>query len=142
MSKVLVVANETVDAAELLAELRRMEDEKTSKYLVVVPAHAVYESHARVWTQEGALEAAQERLSRTLAILAEEGLDASGQIGDMRPMSAIDDALMDFPADLIVISTHPETRSRWLRSGLVESVRKKYRRPVVHVVSTAAREPV
>ena len=27
---------------------------------------------------------------------------------------------MDFKADLIVISTHPEKRSRWLRLGLVE----------------------
>ena len=38
----------------------------------------------------------------------------------MRPLHAINDALMDFKADLIVVSTHPEKRSRWLRHGLVE----------------------
>ena len=38
MSKILVVANETVGADELLSELRRLEDEKTSDYYVIVPA--------------------------------------------------------------------------------------------------------
>ena len=40
-----------------------------------------------------------------------------------------------FPADLIVISTHPIARSRWLKKDLVENTRKKFERPVVHVVS-------
>jgi hypothetical protein len=33
-----------------------------------------------------------------------------------------------------VISTHPETRSGWLRQGLVDRVRRAARRPVEHVV--------
>ena len=141
MSRVLVVANETVDADELLAEIRRIEDEMTSQYVVVVPAHPVDEGHGRVWTQEGAQEAAQERLDRTLSILGGEGLAASGHIGDLRPMSAIADALMDIDATMIVISTHPELRSRWLRAGLVESARRKFGRPVVHVVATRVGTP-
>ena len=40
MSRVLVVANETVEAEELLAELRRIEDEHSSTFLVVAPAVA------------------------------------------------------------------------------------------------------
>jgi hypothetical protein len=34
-----------------------------------------------------------------------------------------------------VISTHPVARSRWLKKDLVESARKKFGRPVVHIVS-------
>jgi len=45
------------------------------------------------------------------------------------------DALDRFPADLIVISTHPATRSRWLRKDLVEQVRSQFGIPVVHIVS-------
>ncbi len=56
----------------------------------------------------------------------------------MRPMQRHHDALMDFKADLIVISTHPEKRSRWLRHGLVEQARHRFGVPVIHVVSTAA----
>jgi hypothetical protein len=36
---------------------------------------------------------------------------------------------------MIVISTHPESRSRWLKKDLVEKARSKFARPVVHVVS-------
>jgi GABA permease len=141
MSKVLVVANETVGADELLSELRRLEDEKTSDYYVIVPARPLHERHGLVWTQEGAIDAATERLEQTLEVLRSEGLEANGRVGDMRPMSAITDALMDFKADLIVISTHPEKRSRWLRLGLVEQARHRFGLPVIHVVSTAAAVP-
>jgi hypothetical protein len=48
---------------------------------------------------------------------------------------------MDFKADMIVISTHPEKRSRWLRLGLVEQARHRFGVPVIHVVSTAAPVP-
>jgi GABA permease len=138
MSRVLVVANETVGAEELLAELRRIEDEKTSEYLVMVPARPLHEVHGMVWTQIGAQEAAHDRLEETLAILYDEGLQATGVIGDCRPLNAIEDALVDFDADLIVISTHPEHRSRWLRMGLVERAQKKFTVPIVHVVAHPA----
>jgi len=141
MSKVLVVANETVGADELLHELRRLEDEKTSDYYVIVPARPLHERYGTVWTQEGAIEAADDRLQQTLEVLRSEGLNAEGRVGDMRPLHAINDALMDFKADLIVISTHPEKRSRWMRHGLVEQAERRFSKPVIHVVSTTVAVP-
>jgi hypothetical protein len=44
------------------------------------------------------------------------------------------DALGEQDYDEIVISTHPETRSGWLRQGLVDRVARAARRPVEHVV--------
>jgi GABA permease len=134
MSRVLVVANETVGAEELLAEIRRIEDRRTSKFHVLAPAVA-NEHGLGIWNQEGAIKHAQERLDRTVALLRAEGLDATGQVGDMVPLAAIEDALRTFPADIIVISTHPVARSHWLKKDLVESARKKFERPVVHIVS-------
>jgi GABA permease len=135
MSRVLVVANETVEAEELLAELRRIEDERTSTFLVVAPAVAPDHGLAATWSQAGAIDAAQERLDRTLAVLRDEGLDCDGWVGDMLPVAAVRDALDRFDADLIVISTHPPTRSHWLRKDVVEQVRRRFGKPVVHVVS-------
>jgi GABA permease len=139
MSRVLVVANETVGASELLAELRRIEDEKTSTYHVVAPAVA-HDHGMGTWNQTGAIDAAQKRLDDALAILREEGLEADGNVGDMHPISAIRDALIVFPADLIVISTHPASRSRWLKRDVVEQARKRFKRPVRHVVSKVPEE--
>src|SRR5262245_58546504 len=141
MSKVLVVAKAPAGAAELLKELRRLEEEKTSEYYGMVPARPLHERHGIVWSQEGAIEAAEDRLESTLEVLRTEGLHADGRVGDMRPMHAIGDALMDFDADLIVISTHTEKRSRWLRLGLVEQAKKRYDVPVIHVVSTGSPVP-
>jgi GABA permease len=134
MSRVLVVANETVGAEELLAEIRRIEDRRTSTFHVLAPAIA--EEHGLgTWNQEGAIQLARERLDQMLGVLRSEGLKADGHVGDMLPLAAIGDALLQFPADMIVISTHPVARSRWLKRDLVEQARKKFGRPVVHVVS-------
>ena len=141
MSRVLVVANETVEADELLAELRRLEDEHASVFRVVAPAVAVDHGLGDTWNQAGAIEAAQERLDRTLAVLKGEGLDAEGWVGDMLPVAAVRDALDRFDAELIVISTHPLTRSRWLRKDVVEQVKKLFGGPVVHIVSHVHEQP-
>ena len=47
----------------------------------------------------------------------------------------MDDAVKSFRPDLIVISTHPEERSAWLRQDIVEQARRKYGTPVRHIIS-------
>jgi GABA permease len=47
----------------------------------------------------------------------------------------MDEAVSDFHPDVIVISTHPEERSAWLRQDIVEQARRKYSIPVRHVIS-------
>ena len=79
--------------------------------------------------------AAQHRLDEVLAILRGEGLQADGDLGDYRPLHAMDDAVKSFQPDLIVISTHPEERSAWLRQDIVEQARRKYGTPVRHIIS-------
>ena len=135
MTKVLIVANETVGADELMAEVRRLPDFATSEFFVAVPARPLHEVHGSVWTQDGAQEAAQSRLDSTLQILDREGCSARGEIGDTSPVNAVRDALLDFDPDLIIVSTHPEGRSTWLRRGDVEKIRAKFGKPVVHIVS-------
>ena len=70
----------------------------------------------------------------TLALLREAGIEADGEVMDPDPYSAVMDALGEQDYDEIVISTHPETRSGWLRQGLVDRVQRAARRPVEHVV--------
>ena len=53
---------------------------------------------------------------------------------DPDPYSAVMDALGEQDYDEIIVSTHPETRSGWLRQGLVDRVQRAARRPVEHVV--------
>lgn len=137
--RILVVANETVAGRALRGELVQRTRDTPSEVLVVCPA---LNSPVRHWTsdEDGARALAQERLDRSLAALAGEGVEARGEVGDADPIQAIEDALRTFGADEIVISTHPPGRSNWLERGVVGRVRERFECPLTHVVVDLERE--
>jgi len=140
--KVLVIANETVGGDELLALLGTRSIDLDEQVLLVCPA---LNSRVRTWTsdEDPARAGAQERLDASLSRLAEAGVSARGEIGDGDPLQALEDALREFPADEIGVSTHPPGRSHWLEQGVVEQARQRYDVPITHVVvDLAAAESV
>jgi Universal stress protein family len=132
MKRILVVANETVAGKPLIDAVRRHADDDGVQVHVISPqnqprhGYVVYDEHTR--------DAAQNRLEMTLALLREGGIEADGEVMDPDPYSAVMDALGEQDYDQIIVSTHPETRSGWLRQGLVDRVQRAARRPVEHVV--------
>ena len=132
MKRVLVVANETVAGKPLIDAIRKRAEGEEVKAHVISPqnqpkhGYVIYDEHVR--------DAAENRLEMTLALLREAGIEADGEVMDPDPYSAVMDALGEQDYDEIVISTHPETRSGWLRQGLVDRVERAARRPVEHVV--------
>lgn len=132
--RVLVVANETVGGEALLEEIRKRCSGRGCEILVVTPALAV--SRASHWASDvdEAIELARQRMELSLIAIDRLGLKARGEIGDSDPNVAIEDALRLFPADEIVISTHPPDRSRWLEHGVVDRAREQIDLPITHVV--------
>jgi GABA permease len=132
--RILVVANETVGGEALLDEIRDRCRSRDCSILVVTPA--LVTSRASHWASDvdEAMELARQRMELSLIALGELGLRAKGEIGDSDPNVAIEDALRVFPADEIVISTHPPERSRWLEHGVVERAREQIDLPISHVV--------
>jgi hypothetical protein len=132
MKRILVVANETVAGQPLIDAVRERAAGEEVDVHVICPqnqprhGYVIYESMVR--------DAAENRLQMTLALLREAGIEADGEVMDPDPYAAVMDALGEREYDEIVISTHPETRSGWLREGLVDRVRRAARRPVEHVV--------
>ena len=131
--RLLVVANETVAGRALRDEIRHRARGGDAAVLVVSPA---LNSPLRHWaSDQGSARAdAQRRLDASLAALAEDGIRASGEIGDSDPLQAIEDALRTFGAEEIVISTHPPGRSNWLAKNLIGLARDRFDVPIVHVV--------
>jgi len=131
--RILVIANETVAAEELLSAISTLALTQTSSFLVVCPA---LNTRLKTWTsdEDPARAAAQARLTATLERLASVGIEARGEIGDSDPLVAVEDAVRSFQPDEIVISTHPPGKSNWLERGVVESVRVRFDVPVTHVV--------
>lgn len=134
--RVLVIANETLQGNGLCNEIVRTADGVAEDVLVVCPA---LNSRVRTWTsdEDGAREAAAERLQAALEALEGVGLRVRGEIGDGDPLQALEDALRSFSADAIIISTHPPGSSNWLEQGVVEAARARYDVPVTHVVGDA-----
>jgi len=132
MKRVLVVANETVAGSALIDAVKRRAEGQEVRAHVISPqnqpkhGYVIYDDHVR--------DAAQNRLEMTIALLREAGIESDGQVMDPDPYSAVMDALGEQDYDEIVISTHPQTRSGWLRQGLVDRVQRAARRPVEHVV--------
>src|SRR3954449_11719265 len=132
MKRILVVANETVAGKPLIDAVRERAAGDSADVHVICPqnqprhGYVIYDSMVR--------DAAQNRLEMTVALLREAGIEADGEVMDPDPYAAIMDALGEREYDEIIISTHPETRSGWLRQGLVDRVERATRRPVEHVV--------
>jgi hypothetical protein len=125
----LAVANRTASGDELFEALKARAESETDRrerlFVVVVP-------------QEGgdgsAVRRARTRLKLVLNRLDAAKLLAAGTIGDPDPYTATMNALQYFRVDDIVISTLAETKSGWMRSDLIERVRRASNKPVEHVI--------
>ena len=136
---ILVVANETVTGHRLTEALERRAEESPIRVTVIAPinhpreGYVVYEDTRRA--------AAGRRLDRTLAKLREEGIPAHGLVVDTDPLNALRDGIAQLEPDEIVVSTHPEQKSGWLRRNLVDQMRDAVGdRPFEHVVADPAEE--
>ena len=126
----LAVANRTASGDELLHALQSKaeaftHDDLRQLFIVVVPAEG---------GQGAAVQRARTRLKLVLDRLHVRGLFAAGMVGDPDPFTAISNALQNFRVDDIVISTFSDTKSGWLRSDLIERVRRASGKEVDHVV--------
>jgi hypothetical protein len=130
--RILVVANETVGGKALIDAVRRHAEQGEVAVHVVCPQNQP--KHGHVIYDESVRSAAENRLAITIAQLPESGIEATGEIADPDPYSAIMDTLVDRQFDEIIISTHPATRSGWLREDLITRVQNDTGLPVEHVV--------
>jgi len=129
----LVVANQTLGGPHLIRHVRRLLAEGPCAFHVLVPATPPREM--AVWTEGDARAVAEERLRAALERLRELGAEADGEVGDPRPLQAIDDVLLRGERfDGIILSTLPPGISRWLKLDLPHRVEARFGLPVTHLV--------
>lgn len=134
VTSVLVVANETLVGTELVDAARRRAKRGPIRVAVVAPVTQPREGY--VVYRDSRRAAAGRRLERVLEALRAAGIPAHGGVFDDEPLAAVKDVLASEEIDEIIVSTHPETKSGWLRRNLVDEIRKAAGdRPVEHVVS-------
>jgi GNAT superfamily N-acetyltransferase len=130
---VLVVANETLGGAPVLARIKEKAAEEGGIRLVVcVPR--TNPRQGNIIYDEAVFDAAQIRIDLARKIFREEGIEAIGEVGDPDPYTATMDAIAEHHPDEILISTYPAASSGWLRRDLIERIAEATHLPVEHVV--------
>ena len=131
MSKKILALTAEPISGEALKSVTEADD---AEVLVVAPA---LNTKTRFWLSDPdpAIDRAEEVATETEERMEEEGVDAVGETGESDPLLAIQDALATFPADEIVLVTHPEGGHNWLEDGVVSGARERFGdRPVRHLV--------
>src|SRR5579875_3741529 len=103
-----VVTSEPLSADQLRTALPEGADPADAEVMVVAPA--LQESALRFWMADAdaAIERAEAVRRETLERLGAEGISAVADTGEADPEQAVQDALQTFPADRILLFTHPD----------------------------------
>ena len=144
MSRVLIVANQTLGGQDLLDHVRSRMDAGDLELSLLVPATAradrnldtrVPGINVPLDTEDDDYAEARKRLEHGLDGLRSLGATADGTVGDPDPMKAIQEVLARRSFDEIILSTLPSGVSRWLRQDLPHKVERKFHLPVTVVTA-------
>ena len=130
--KILALVSEPI-SADVLRSAVGTEDADDAEVLVVAPA---LNSKKRFFfaDPDPAIDRAQQVQEETVERLVEEGIDAAGGTGEEDPLLALQDALVTYEADEIVLFTHAGGKRNWMEEGLVEQAKERFDTPVRHMV--------
>ena len=108
-------------------------DPRDAEVMVVAPALT---SRMRLVMSDvdGSIERAEEVAQESVERLEEAGIAASGDTGEPEPIQALEDALATFPADELVLFTHPNGSRNWQEEGVVEDAEQRFDIPVRHLL--------
>jgi hypothetical protein len=125
--KILALVAEPISGDALRSAIGEAADGAEVK--VVAPA---LDSKTRFWTSDNddAIARADEVQQTTVERLAKDDVDAVGDTGESDPLLALQDALATFPAEEIVICTHPEGERNWAEEDLLEQAQGRFSVPV------------
>jgi hypothetical protein len=120
--QILVVANETVVSPALVDLIEEKAKDGAVYVTVLAPINQPRQGYVVYYDTRRA--AARRRLEKTLDLLRSAGVPADGIVVESDPVSALQDAIHQLEPDEIVVSTHPQQKSGWLRRNAVEQMRR------------------
>ena len=137
MRRYLIVANETLAGEPLMEEVKARLSGERARFHVLAPATR----HGRglTWTEGEARSLAEDRLERVMGRFRDLGAEATGEVGDEDPFTAIEDVLREEQFDEIIVSTLPPRLSRWLAMDLPRRIETAFALPVKHVLGESDR---
>jgi hypothetical protein len=122
MKHIVVIANETAASRSLADLIEEQAAGGDVQVTCVAPVNQPRQGYVVYYDTRRA--AARRRLDRTLSLLREHGISATGVVVECDPVSALRDALDQLEPDEVIVSTHPVQKSGWLRKNSVDQMRR------------------
>ena len=119
---ILVVANETVVSRRLVDVIEEHAGGDPVQVTVVAPVNQPRQGYVVYYDTRRA--STRRRLDLTLDRLRAAGIHADGIVVECDPVSALRDAIDQLSPDEVIVSTHPQAKSGWLRRNAVEQMRR------------------
>jgi len=119
---VVVIANETAASRSLADLLQERAKEDEVQVTVVAPVNQPRQGYVVYYDTRRA--AARRRLDKTLHLLHEHDVNATGVVVECDPVAALRDAIDQLDPDEVIVSTHPQQKSGWLRRNAVDQMRR------------------
>jgi hypothetical protein len=141
VKRALVVVNEQVVGSELRDVLVAHLDKGISEIFVVAPALADSGLKHTMGDIDEAIEPARKRLRGTLQELRDAGLTADGEVGDSDPVQAINDEIIKFDPEQILVVAHRDDEGAFAEKGLLEQAERDFDLPVTELVVNREDEP-
>ena len=126
--KVLVIASEPISADRLCAALGETIDD--AEIMVVAPA--LHRSALRFWLSDAdeAIRRAELVQRETVEALDDAGVDAHGDTGEGDPVKAVEDVLVTFPAERILLFSRPVSERRYDEGIDADALQQRFGLPV------------
>jgi hypothetical protein len=122
VTHIVVIANETAASRSLADLIREKATDGDAQVTVVAPVNQPRQGYVVYYDTRRA--AARRRLDKTLDLLRQEGVHAMGVVVECDPVSALRDAIDQLEPDCVIVSTHPQQKSGWLRRNAVDQMRR------------------
>jgi hypothetical protein len=122
-----VVANPSGVPDEIANQVRDAEAVR-----VIAPA-LTSRLHSWVSDIDADYRQANERMRMLVSGIEPASPAVSGRVGDEDPLQAVADALVEFPADALIIGVHPADDANWRERRFGKKVRERFGLPVTEV---------
>ena len=132
--RLLAIVTDALEGGEPIEEIRRAANGAGTQLRIVVPAVEASAFRHTMGDIDEPKQQAEERLRASLKSLQESGIEASGEVGDPDPVQAASDALLEAPADEVLIFEREEDQARWFEEGLFERAKASLEPPLRMVV--------
>jgi hypothetical protein len=130
----IAVVTPAFGCAESVAALAHEVDGSGAEVRLIAPAVATNSLDGAFGEVDEPRVEARERLERALVATRARGLTVSGEVGDADPVQAAQDALLERPADEVLIFCHDDDCKEWYEGGLWKHAEEVLAPPLKMVV--------